>query len=193
MTSFEIWAIAIGLAMDCFTVSITGGIILKRTKWLVILKNSLMFGLFQAIMPVIGWICARWLSHQIQDYDHWIAFALLLFLGGKMIIENLNNNNDNEESFNPASNRTTLIMAIATSIDALAVGVSFAFLYDRDITNILAPVGIIGFVSFVMSVAGFIGGIFFAKIRRLKPEIVGGLILIGIGLKILIEHINQGI
>ena len=80
MTSFEIWALALGLAMDCFAVSITGGIILKQNKWGVIIKNAFMFGLFQAMMPVIGWACASWFSHQIKEYDHWIAFALLAFL-----------------------------------------------------------------------------------------------------------------
>lgn len=193
MTSFEIWAIAIGLAMDCFTVSITGGIILKQINWRVIVKNSIMFGLFQAIMPVIGWLCANWLSKQIQDLDHWIAFALLLFLGGKMIIENIKPSKEEGESFNPASNKTIFIMAIATSIDALAIGVSFAFLYNNGIESILYPVGVIGLVSFLMSLIGFVGGIYFSKIKKLRPEILGGAILIGIGLKILIEHLNQGI
>lgn len=194
MTSFEIWAIAIGLAMDCFTVSITGGIILKKIKWMVILKNAFMFGLFQAMMPVIGWICARSFSHQIQEYDHWIAFALLFFLGGKMIIENIRpNNNEEENNFNPVKTKTTIIMAVATSIDALAIGVSFAFLYNSNITEIIIPVGVIGLVSFIMSVFGFIGGVCFAKIKKMKPELIGGLILIGIGLKILIEHISKNI
>lgn len=193
MTLFEIWAIAIGLAMDCFTVSITGGIMLKMTKWGPILKNAFMFGLFQAFMPVIGWACARWFSSQIQNIDHWIAFVLLAFLGGKMIYESIKGDDDGEEHFNPSSNKTTLIMAVATSIDALAVGVSFAFLNGNRFSDIIAPVGVIGLVSFVLSIVGFIGGIYFAKIRRAKPEIVGGIILIGIGLKVFIEHISQGV
>lgn len=193
MTSFEIWALALGLAMDCFAVSITGGIILKQNKWGVIIKNAFMFGLFQAIMPVIGWACASWFSHQIKEYDHWIAFALLAFLGGKMIIESIRPNDCENESFNPASNKTILVMAVATSIDALAVGISFAFLYNDGFHDIIYPVSIIGLVSFIMSVLGFVGGTHFCRIKKLKPEIVGGIILIGIGLKILIEHFSKGI
>lgn len=193
MKSFEIWALALGLAMDCFAVSITGGIILKQNKWRVIIKSAFMFGLFQAMMPVIGWACASWFSHQIKEYDHWIAFALLAFLGGKMIIESIRPNDCDNESFNPASNKTILVMAVATSIDALAVGISFAFLYNDGFHDIIYPVSIIGLVSFIMSVLGFVGGTHFCRIKKLKPEIVGGIILIGIGLKILIEHFSKGI
>lgn len=111
-----------------------------------------------------------------------------------MIIENIRpNNNEEENNFNPVKTKTTIIMAVATSIDALAIGVSFAFLYNSNITEIIIPVGVIGLVSFIMSVSGFIGGVCFAKIKKMKPELIGGLILIGIGLKILIEHISKNI
>lgn len=193
MTDLEIWAIAFGLAMDCFTVSISGGIAMKCSKWNVIMKSSLSFGLFQALMPVIGWACARWMSKFIMDYDHWIAFALLFFLGAKMIYESLKSKGDECHSFDPCSNKTVLVMAIATSIDALAVGVSFAFTYGSHFSSIIYPVAIIGLVSFIMSALGFVGGRYFSNLKRLKPEIIGGLILIAIGLKILIEHIVKGV
>ena len=191
MTELEIWMIAIGLAMDCFTVSITGGIALKCTRWGVTLRTAFLFGLFQAVMPVIGWGCARWLSDYIGDYDHWIAFAMLFFLGAKMIYGAFTAKDGESCAFNPCDNKTVVLMALATSIDALAVGVSFAFIYGADFMSIAWPVSVIGFVSFAMSALGFVGGAWFSRFRRLKPEIVGGLILIAIGTKILIEHITK--
>lgn len=193
MTELEIWMIALGLAMDCFTVSITGGIALKCTRWGVTLRTAFFFGLFQAAMPVIGWGCARWLADYIGDYDHWIAFVLLLFLGAKMIYGSFAAKEGDGCAFNPCDNKTVLLMALATSIDALAVGVSFAFIYGDSFVSIAWPVAVIGFVSFVMSAVGFVGGAWFSRLSRFKPEVVGGIILIAIGTKILIEHITQGV
>ena len=147
MTGLEIWLLAIGLAMDCFAVSIASGIILKRTRWKPMLVMAFAFGFFQAIMPFIGWMCAKTFSHLIESVDHWIAFAILAFLGGRMILESFKE----EECcklFNPANPKVVLTMAIATSIDALAIGISFAFLGVQDYTEILPPISIIGFVSF---------------------------------------------
>ena len=158
MTGLEIWLLAIGLAMDCFAVSIASGIILKRTRWKPMLIMAFAFGFFQAIMPFIGWMCAKTFSHLIESVDHWIAFAILAFLGGRMILESFKE----EECcklFNPANPKVVLTMAIATSIDALAIGISFAFLGVQDYTEILPPISIIGFVSFVMSLIGLIFGI----------------------------------
>ncbi len=193
MTGLEIWAIALALAMDCFAVSVSGGMTMKCRNWAVIIKNSLAFGLFQMLMPIIGWSCARWLSRFIMDYDHWIAFTLLLLLGAKMIYESLKSGKDKECQFNPCSNRTVMVMAMATSIDALAVGISFAFLHGSGFESIIFPVAVIGLVSFALSAFGFIGGSLFSNMKRLKPELLGGVILIAIGLKILIEHIMNGI
>ena len=181
MTGLEIWLLAIGLAMDCFAVSIASGIILKRTQWRPMLVMALAFGLFQALMPFIGWMFAKSFSHLIESIDHWIAFAILAFLGGRMILE----------SFNPASPKVVFTMAIATSIDALAIGISFAFLGINDYTEILSPILIIGFVSFVMSLIGLFFGIKCGCgcARKLKAELWGGIILVFIGLKILIEHL----
>ena len=190
MTGLEIWLLAIGLAMDCFAVSIASGIILKRTQWRPMLVMALAFGLFQALMPFIGWMFAKSFSHLIESIDHWIAFAILAFLGGRMILESFKDE-ECRQTFNPASPKVVFTMAIATSIDALAIGISFAFLGINDYTEILSPILIIGFVSFVMSLIGLFFGIKSGCgcSRKLKAELWGGIILVVIGLKILIEHL----
>ena len=190
MTGLEIWLLAIGLAMDCLAVSIASGIILKRIQWRPMLVMAFFFGLFRAIMPLLGWLGASTFSHLIESVDHWIAFAILAFLGGRMIKESFKEE-DCCQRFNPASLKVVITMAIATSIDALAIGVSFAFLGIKSCSSILYPVGIIGFVSFLMSLIGLIFGIRFGCgiARKLRAELWGGIILILIGTKILIEHL----
>ena len=190
MTGLEIWLLAIGLAMDCLAVSIASGIILKRIQWRPMLVMAFFFGLFQAIMPLLGWLGASTFSHLIESVDHWIAFAILAFLGGRMIKESFKEE-DCCQRFNPASLKVVITMAIATSIYALAIGVSFAFLGIKSCSSILYPVGIIGFVSFLMSLIGLIFGIRFGCgiARKLRAELWGGIILILIGTKILIEHL----
>ena len=190
MTGLAIWLLAIGLAMDCLAVSIASGIILKRIQWRPMLVMAFFFGLFQAIMPLLGWLGASTFSHLIESVDHWIAFAILAFLGGRMIKESFKEE-DCCQRFNPASLKVVITMAIATSIDALAIGVSFAFLGIKSCSSILYPVGIIGFVSFLMSLIGLIFGIRFGCgiARKLRAELWGGIILILIGTKILIEHL----
>lgn len=188
MNYFEIFLIAIGLAMDCLAVSIASGIIIKKIEWRTMLTMAFFFGLFQAAMPFIGWLFASRFSHLIESVDHWIAFLLLLFLGGKMIIESFKEE-DCKKDFNPASLKVVLALAIATSIDALAVGVSFAFLGMNTVDTILMPISIIGLVSFLMSLCGLLFGIFFGCRHNMRVELWGGLILIIIGCKILIEHL----
>ena len=190
MTTIEIWLLAVGLAMDCFAISIASGILLKRTLWRPMLIMAFFFGLFQALMPLIGWACASTFSHLIEDVDHWIAFAILAFL--RMVRESFKEE-DCRQDFDPTRLKVVLMLAVATSIDALAVGVSFAFLGMKSVTTILSPVGIIGFVSFALSLIGLTFGIRFGCgfARRLKAERWGGVILILIGLKILIEHLIQ--
>ena len=188
MNSFEILLIAIGLAMDCLAVSIASGIIIKKVEWRTMLTMAFFFGLFQAAMPFVGWLFASRFSHLIESVDHWIAFTLLLFLGGKMIIESFKED-DCKKDFNPASLKVVLALAIATSIDALAVGVSFAFLGMNTIDTILMPISVIGLVSFIMSLCGLLFGIFFGCRHNMRVELWGGLILIIIGCKILIEHL----
>ena len=190
MTGLEIWLLAIGLAMDCFAVSIASGIILKRVRMRPMLIMALAFGFFQALMPLLGWIGASFFSHLIENIDHWIAFAILAFLGGRMVLESLKDE-DCRHEFDPTSLKVVSALAVATSIDALAVGVSFAFLGVRSFSSILPSIGIIGFVSFALSFVGLMFGIRFGCgiARKLRAELWGGVILIIIGTKILIEHL----
>ena len=190
MTGLEIWLLAIGLAMDCFAVSIASGIILKRVRMRPMLIMALAFGFFQALMPLLGWIGASFFSHLIENIAHWIAFAILAFLGGRMVLESFKDE-DCRHEFDPTSLKVVSALAVATSIDALAVGVSFAFLGVRSFSSILPSIGIIGFVSFALSFVGLMLGIrFLCRIEsKLRPELWGGVILIIIGTKILIEHL----
>ena len=139
MTTLEIWLLAISLAMDCFTVSITSGIIMRRICWRTFFIMAFFFGLFQAVMPLIGWFPASRFSHLIEDYDHWIAFGLLAFLGGRMIKESFSN--EDKCCFDPTKLKVVVTLAIATSIDALAIGISFAFVGMNSFTSILSPIG----------------------------------------------------
>ena len=187
MSILEIWLLAVSLAIDCFTVSITSGIILHRIRWGIFLKMAFLLGLFQAAMPFLGWLGASRFNHLIETYDHWIAFALLAFLGIRMIREHFKD--EEERSFDPTRMKVILTLAVATSIDALAVGISFAFTGFRTLSSLLYPLTAIGIASFVISLAGSLIGVFFGKRFNLRVEIFGGLVLIGIGVKILFEHL----
>lgn len=190
MTGLETWLLAVGLAMDCFAVSIASGILLKRTRLRPMLMMAICFGFFQGLMPLLGWIGASFFSHLIENIDHWIAFAILLFLGGRMVLESFKDEGCKQE-FDPTKLKVVLALAVATSIDALVVGVSFAFLGIKNCADILPPIYIIGFVSFVLSMIGLMFGIRFGCgiARKLQAELWGGIILIIIGTKILIEHL----
>ncbi len=175
--------IALGLAMDAFAVSITSGLTMTRQKINQALRIATFFGLFQAIMPVIGWLAGLSLRELISGFDHWIAFGLLIIIGGKMIFESTRTKGRNREN-KPLTTPMLFMLAIATSIDALAVGLSLSLLEIW----IIMPALIIGAITFMLSFTGvFIGnrlGHFFGR----KIEAAGGLILIGIGIKILVEH-----
>lgn len=158
MSILEIWLLAVSLAIDCFTVSITSGIILHRIRWGIFLKMAFLFGLFQAAMPFLGWLGASRFNHLIETYDHWIAFALLAFLGIRMIREHFKD--EEERSFDPTRMKVILTLAVATSIDALAVGISFAFTGFRTLSSLLYPLTAIGIASFVISLAGSLIGVF---------------------------------
>ena len=119
MNLLDIWMLAVALAMDCFTVSIVSGVIVRRWLWAMILRMAFLFGLFQALMPLIGWLATNHFSEQLEAIDHWIAFGLLAFIGGKMIRESFGPEEE-EKQFNPKNLHTQLILAVATSIDALA-------------------------------------------------------------------------
>ena len=187
MTALEIWLLAVGLAMDCFTVSITSGIIMRRICRRTFFIMAFFFGLFQAVMPLIGWFAASRFSHLIEDYDHWIAFGLLAFLGGRMIKESFSG--EDKCCFDPTKLKVVLTLAVATSIDALAVGISFACVGMSSFSSILLSIVIIGFTSFILSLAGSLIGVFFGNRFNLRMELWGGLILVAIGVKILIEHL----
>lgn len=187
MSTFEIWLLAVSLAIDCFTVSVASGIILRRIQWRTFFTMAFFFGFFQALMPLIGWSGANHFSHLIKAYDHWIAFGLLAFLGIRMIREYFK---DIEEcSFDPTRLKVILTLAVATSIDALAVGISFAFTGYNNLVSLTEPLLAIGFASFAISLTGSLIGIFFGKRFNFRMEFFGGLVLIGIGTKILIEHL----
>lgn len=190
MNVLDIWMLAVALAMDCFTVSIVSGVIVRRWLWMMILRMAFLFGLFQAMMPLIGWLGTNHFSEQLEAIDHWIAFGLLAFIGSKMIRESFAPEEE-EKQFNPKSLNTQLILAVATSIDALAVGISFACTGYRAFEQIAYPLLIIGLVSFMFSMFGYGLGVRFGKAiaRKLKPDLLGGIILIVIGVKILLTHL----
>ena len=190
MNSLDIWMLAVALAMDCFTVSIVSGVIVRRWLWGMILRLAFLFGLFQAMMPFIGWLATNHFSEQLEAIDHWIAFGLLAFIGGKMIKESFANDEE-EKHFNPKRLNTQLLLAVATSIDALAVGISFACTGYKEFAQIAYPLFVIGVVSFLFSILGYLFGVRFGKsvARKLKPELLGGIILLVIGIKILFTHL----
>jgi putative Mn2+ efflux pump MntP len=176
--------LAFGLAMDAFAVSISSGITIKKPSMVNALKIAVFFGAFQALMPVIGWLAGLGLRELISRVDHWIAFGLLCLIGGRMIYESTKARSE-KSNLNPLSISVLLLLSVATSIDALAAGVSLAFLE----MSIIVPVIIIGTVTFVLSFAGVFVGDKSGHIFQNKAEFVGGLVLIGIGMKILIEHL----
>jgi putative Mn2+ efflux pump MntP len=183
---FSIFVIAIGLGMDAFAVAIGAGIALKSRSRAPALRLSSSFGFFQFIMPVIGWSAGLTVSTFIGDYDHWLAFILLAAIGGKMIHDALR---DGRELSSPDPTRgiPLLMLSIATSIDALAVGLSFAFLQ----VAIFYPSCVIGAVAFAMTWVGMAFGERLGRVFGKKVEIAGGLILLGIGVKILLEHLRS--
>jgi manganese efflux pump family protein len=176
--------IAIGLSMDAFAVSITSGITIECLRIKHAARIAFFFGAFQALMPILGWLAGIGLKQYVERFDHWIAFGLLVFIGSKMIYEAVWIR-EVEKKCNPLNFMILLGLAVATSIDALAVGVTFAFLK----VPIITPAIIIGVITFTISFCGvFIGNKVGDRLGS-KMEIIGGLILIGIGIKILLQHI----
>jgi manganese efflux pump family protein len=178
--------IAIGLSFDTFAVSISSGVILPRITFREGIRIAVVLALFQALMPLIGWSAGKGIVSYAKDFDHWIAFILLTGLGAKMIYESFGK--DEEKRVNPLDLKVRISMAIATSIDALIVGFSFAFLEYR----ILLSTFVIGSVTFIVSMLGLLFGKKVGARLGKQMEIIGGIILIGIGIKILIEHTLLG-
>ena len=188
MSLLELFIIAVGLSMDAFAVSVCKGLVTSDVRPLNMLCAGLWFGLFQALMPLLGYLLGVNFSSLIQSVDHWIAFILLFLIGVNMIREAVSSKEECEDTDTCSSYafKVMLPLAVATSIDALAVGVSFAFLS----VDIIPAICFIGVCTFILSAAGVkIGSIFGNKFER-KAEIAGGVILILMGLKILLEHLG---
>ena len=186
MGLIELFLIAVGLSMDAFAVSLCKGLSMRELDKKSAAVIAGFFGVFQAVMPLIGWALGRQFEMYITSFDHWIAFALLAFIGGKMI----------KEAFGPDEQKCAgtfrldigecFVLAVATSIDALAVGITFAFLR----VDIVSSVALIGVTTFALSIAGVVAGNRFGAKYKTKAEVAGGVILILIGIKILLEHLN---
>jgi putative Mn2+ efflux pump MntP len=185
MSLTTIFLLAVGLGVDAFSVAIGIGAANHKKSWAPVLRLSFAFGIFQFVMPFIGWLAGSTVVDLIQSFDPWVAFALLAAVGGKMIWEGLEAESD-EEKEDQTRGWPLILVSIATSIDALAVGFSFSLLK----TPIALPAAIIGVVCFMMTAVGMVFGKALARIFGKKVEIAGGLVLLGIGVKILIEHMG---
>jgi manganese efflux pump family protein len=183
MSLLMIFILAVGLGVDAFSVAIGIGATNNKKSWAPVLRLAAAFGIFQFVMPIAGWLAGLTVVEIIASFDHWIAFALLALVGGKMIWEGFEEDSD-EEREDQTRGWPLLMLSIATSIDALAVGFSFSILKAK----ILFPAVIIGIVCFLMTVTGMAFGKVLAKLFGKKVEIFGGLVLITIGIKILIDH-----
>lgn len=186
---FTLLLMGVGLSMDAFAVSICKGLSMRKVNKKQCLVIGLFFGGFQALMPFIGWVLGSQFEQYITSIDHWIAFILLGFIGGKMVVEAIREKDEAvevEKMDPPLDFKEMFILAIATSIDALAVGITFAFLQ----VPIVEAISIIGITTFVISVIGVYVGNFFGNRYKKKAELAGGIILILIGLKILLEHLG---
>lgn len=192
MEILELLLIGVSLSMDAFAVSLCQGLSMPRLNWRHAAVIALFFGGFQALMPVIGWLLGSQFAGYIQSFDHWVAFVLLLLIGGNMVREAFSPEEEEEEEEDGCSAGERLdlkrlfLMAVATSIDALAIGVTFAFLE----VQILEAASVIGVTTFVISLAGVAIGNYFGTRYQKRAEITGGVILILLGTKILLEHLG---
>ena len=180
----EITLLGIGLAMDAFAVSICKGLSMKKMNWKNAIIIAFYFGIFQALMPVIGYFLGTTFESLVTKFNHWIAFVLLLAIGGSMVKEAFSKEEENKND--KVDFKTMSILALATSIDALAVGITFAFFE----VNVLLAVTIIGLITFIISIIGVKIGNRFGDKYQSKAELTGGIILILLGIKILLEHLN---
>lgn len=183
MSLFELFLIAVGLSMDAFAVAVCKGLSMGKMNHRHALIIGLYFGSFQALMPLVGFVLGVRFQDAITAYDHWIAFILLAVIGGNMIKDALSAEEDSCDA--SVAFKDMVVLAVATSIDALAVGVTFAFLQ----VNILPAVAFIGVTTFLLSIAGVTAGNAFGCKYKSRAEFTGGLILIAMGLKILAEHL----
>lgn len=189
MGFIELLLIGVGLSMDAFAVSVCKGLNMRKINYKHAFIIAAFFGGFQALMPFLGWALGSQFEQYIESVDHWIAFILLAFIGGKMVVEAIKGGDDDEEKEvcpDKLDIKELFMLAVATSIDALAVGVTFAFLK----VNIVFSITTIGITTFVISIAGVVIGNLFGAKYKSKAEIAGGVILVLIGLKILLEGVG---
>lgn len=184
MAFLTLLGIAIGLAMDAFAVALGAGLTLERADARSTIRLAWHFGLFQALMPILGWLAGLTVAKWISPFDHWIAFGLLTFIGGKMIYEALHDDEDAARA-DPTKGWTLVILSVATSIDALAVGLSLAFLR----ISIWYPAVVIGIVAALFTAVGMQIGKRVGALFGRRVEIIGGLVLVGIGVKVLVDHL----
>ena len=182
----ELFLISVGLAMDAFSVSVCKGLSMKQLNRRGAVMTALFFGVFQGVMPLIGYLLGSRFMEEIEAFDHWVAFVILAIIGGKMIFEALTEKEEDSSEEYRLDYRELFILAVATSIDALAVGLVFA---ATDV-NLLVSVSVIGLVTFVLSLGGVIIGHRFGSRYEKKAEIAGGVILVLIGLKLLLEGLG---
>ena len=190
MTHIEVWLMALALAMDCFAVAIASGIFFKKIVWKPMLTMALLFGSFQALNPFLGWWGTDLCRTLIESVDHWIAFAILGFLGVRMIVESFKE--EEQKRFNPRRYKVIFTLAIATSIDALAVGISFSCMGYHTVASLCYPLAVICAVSFVMTIIGLALGLKFGNrfAKKVRAEMWGGIILLLIGARVLFEHLT---
>ena len=190
MTHVEVWLMALALAMDCFAVAIASGIFFKKVVLKPMLTMAFLFGFFQALNPLLGWWGTDLCRTLIESVDHWVAFGILGFLGARMIIESFKK--EEEKRFNPRRYKVIFTLAIATSIDALAVGISFSCMGYHTVSSLCYPLAVIFLVSFVMTIIGLALGLNFGNgfAKKLRAEMWGGIILLFIGARVLIEHLT---
>lgn len=182
----ELVLMGVGLSMDAFAVAVCKGLCMPKVRWGQAVVIALFFGGFQALMPLVGWAVGSMFSSYITAVDHWIAFGLLALIGGKMLWDAFHEEDEEVVCQTRLDLRELTLLAVATSIDALAVGVTFAFLG----VNILVAVAVIGVTTFVLSLAGVVVGNAFGSRFEKPATIAGGVVLILIGLKILLEHLG---
>jgi manganese efflux pump family protein len=186
METFTLLVLAIGLSVDSFAVSVSSGLILSEITFRKAMRIAFSLAFFQGLMPIIGWLIGKKIEFLVESFDHWLAFSLLAIIGGKMIWESFKHNIDSAEKINPLQPKALLAMSVATSIDALVVGISFAFM---QIDMVLATF-IIGSTTFFFSMLGILFGKKMGARFGERMEVLGGIVLIAIGFKILFEHLN---
>ncbi|MBM2831788.1 MAG: putative Mn2+ efflux pump MntP [Dehalococcoidia bacterium] len=185
MEFLSLFFVALSLSADCFAVALSGSISMRTVSRLRALRTSLAFGFFQFLMPVLGWLAGRTIVEVISAYDHWVAFALLAFVGGRMVWQSLRERDQETLGADITRGFLLLTLSVATSLDALAVGLSFAFL-QVDIVRASLTIGI---VAFLATAIGFLLGRKVGKMLGRGAKLVGGLVLLGIGVSILLTHI----